>query len=75
MRVRHQFDNARHGGLGIVRLDEIEVAVALGLGQIGQHRRLMRCALVMIRLWAAWRKISVSRTTGTAPEAMMSAST
>ena len=35
----------------------------------------MRCALMMIRLSAAWRKISVSRTTGMTPEAMMSAST
>ena len=37
--------------------------------------RLIWCALVMIRLWAAWRKTSVKRTTGTAPEAMMSART
>ena len=36
---------------------------------------LIRCALVMIRLWAACRNTSVSRTTGTAPEAMMSART
>ena len=28
---------------------------------------LMRCAVVMIRLCAAWRKTSVSRTTGTTP--------
>ena len=33
----------------------------------------MRCALTMIRLSAAWRNTSVSRTTGTAPEPMMSA--
>ena len=36
---------------------------------------LMRCALVMIRLCAACRNTSVSRTTGTAALAMMSAST
>jgi hypothetical protein len=36
---------------------------------------LIWCALVMIRLWAAWRKTSVKRTTGTAPEAMTSART
>ena len=37
--------------------------------------RLIWCALVMIRLWAACRNTSVNRTTGTAPDAMMSAST
>jgi hypothetical protein len=31
--------------------------------------------LVTIRLSAAWRKTSFKRTTGTAPEAMMSANT
>ncbi len=36
---------------------------------------LMRCALVMIRLAAAWRNTSVSRITGTAPEPITSAST
>ena len=36
---------------------------------------LIRWALVMIRLAAACRKTSVNRTTGTAPEAMTSAST
>src|SRR6185437_15212527 len=35
----------------------------------------MRCALVMMRLWAACRKTSVRRTTGTAPDEMTSAST
>ena len=35
----------------------------------------MRCALVMIRELSAWRKISVRRTVGTAPESMRSAST
>jgi len=35
----------------------------------------MRCAVVMIRLAAAWRNTSVSRITGTAPEAITSAST
>ena len=37
--------------------------------------RLMPWAVVTIRLCAAWRNTSVNRTTGTAPEAMMSAST
>ena len=37
--------------------------------------RLMPWAVVTIRLCAAWRNTSVRRTTGTAPEAMMSAST
>ena len=37
--------------------------------------RLMPWAAVTIRLCAAWRNTSVNRTTGTAPEAMMSAST
>ena len=37
--------------------------------------RLMPWAVVTIRLRAAWRNTSVNRTTGTAPEAMMSAST
>ena len=46
-----------------------------GLLRSGSRPRLIRCALVMIRLSAAWRKISVSRTTGTAPEPMMSART
>ena len=36
---------------------------------------LIRCALMMMRLSAACRNTSVSRTTGTAPEPMMSAST
>jgi hypothetical protein len=36
---------------------------------------LIACAVVMILLCAAWRNTSVSRTTGTAPEPMMSAST
>ena len=43
--------------------------------QSGIRPWLMRWALAMIWLSAAWRKISVSRTTGTAPEPMMSAST
>src|SRR5208337_5532315 len=30
----HQVDDPRHGGFGIVRLYEIEVAVALGLGEV-----------------------------------------
>ena len=37
--------------------------------------RLIPWAVVTIRLCAAWRNTSVNRTTGTAPEAMMSAST
>ena len=37
--------------------------------------RLMPWATVTIRLCAAWRNTSVRRTSGTAPEAMMSAST
>ena len=37
--------------------------------------RLMPWAVVTIRLLAAWRNTSVRRTTGTAPEAMTSAST
>ena len=37
--------------------------------------RLIRCALVMIRLAAACRNTSVRRTTGTAPDAITSAST
>jgi hypothetical protein len=36
---------------------------------------LIRWALVMMRLWAACRNTSVRRTTGTAPDEMMSAST
>jgi hypothetical protein len=35
----------------------------------------MRWVLVMMRLWAAYGNTLVSRTTGTASEAMMSAST
>jgi hypothetical protein len=35
----------------------------------------MQCALMMIRLCAACRNTSVSRTTGTAPDEMTSAST
>src|SRR5262249_34386544 len=35
----------------------------------------MLCALTMIRLSAAWRKTSVKRTNGIAPDAMTSAST
>src|ERR1700720_4396273 len=31
----HQFDDPRHGGFGIVRLHKIEVAVALGPGEVG----------------------------------------
>ena len=56
-------------------MDEIEVAVAVGLARSGIRPWLMRWALVMIRLCAACRNTSVSRTTGTAPDAMMSAST
>ena len=37
--------------------------------------RLIPWAVVTIRLRAAWRNTSVNRTTGTAAEAMMSAST
>ena len=37
--------------------------------------RLMPWVVVTILLCAAWRNTSVNRTTGTAPEAMMSAST
>ena len=37
--------------------------------------RLISWAVVTIRLCAAWRNTSVNRTTGTAAEAMMSAST
>src|SRR5713101_9623321 len=31
----HQFDDQRHGGLGVVRLHKVEVAVALGPGEVG----------------------------------------
>ena len=40
MRRLHQFDDARHGGFGIVRLHEVEVAVAFGRAEIG-HRALV----------------------------------
>ena len=30
----HQFDDARHGGFGVVGLHEVEVAVAVGLAEI-----------------------------------------
>ena len=33
----HQFDDPRHGGFGIVGLDEVEVAVALGSGEVGDQ--------------------------------------
>src|SRR4051795_10547918 len=38
-------------------------------------KRLMRWALIMMRHCAAWRKTSVRRTTGTAPDEMISART
>jgi hypothetical protein len=38
----------------------------------GMAPRLIWCALVMIRLLAAWPKTSANRTTGTTPEAMTS---
>ena len=41
----------------------------------GMAPRLIPWAVVTIRLPAAWRNTSVNRTTGTAPEAMMSART
>ena len=62
--------------LGSCALDEMKVA--------GRRPRrassgicpwLMRWALMMIRLSAAWRNTSVSRTTGTAPMSIRSAST
>ena len=33
----HQFDDPWHGRFGIVSLDKIEVAIALGLGEIGNQ--------------------------------------
>jgi hypothetical protein len=61
---RHQL---AHPLLGVQRIDEPSTGARSGI-----RPWLIRCALVMIRLSAAWRKISVSLTTGTAPEAMMS---
>ena len=46
----HQFDDARHGGLRDRPLDEIEVALALGLARSGIAPWLMRWALMMMRL-------------------------
>ena len=49
--------------------------IETGGDRSGISPRLIPCALVTMRLRAAWRKTSVNRTTGTMPEAMMSAST
>jgi hypothetical protein len=48
-------------------LDEVEVAIASRLEEVeSKEPRFIRCALVMIRPCAAWRKTSVNRTAGTA---------
>ena len=75
MRVLDQRDDARHASSGSSAVDEVEVAAPSALLRSGIWPRLIRWALVMIRLPAAWRNTSVSRTTGTAPEPMMSART
>ena len=46
-----------HPLLSVDRIDEIEVA-ALDRAMSGIRPSLMRCALVMMRLSGAWRKIS-----------------
>jgi hypothetical protein len=45
------------------------------LERSGREPALIRCALLIMRLWAACRKTSVNRTTGTAADVMMSAKT
>src|SRR5215510_9646414 len=55
-------------------VDKIESLVSAGV-RLGIRPSLMRCALMMISLSAAWRKTSVRRTTGMAPDAMTSANT
>ena len=46
-----------------------------GATSSGKAPALMRCALLTMRLAAAWRNTSVSRITGTAPDAITSEST
>ena len=72
--LAHQRQQLRHPGLRVGRVHEVEVRALLG-GEVRHLPWLIRWALVTIRLPAAWRNTSVRRTTGTAPEAMMSAST
>ena len=68
----HDRQEFSHPVFGVNRIDKIEVAA---FARSGIRPWLIRWALVMIWLVAAWRKISVKRTTGTAPEAMISANT
>ena len=60
--------------LGIAAFDEMEVAGRI-LHPFRQSPLMMRWALTMMRLSAAWRNTSMSRTTGTAADPMTSAST
>jgi hypothetical protein len=71
----HQLDDAGHRLLGIGGGHGQKSLSASGLPRSGMRPWLIWWALVMILLAAAWRNTSVSRTTGTAPDPMMSAST
>src|SRR5687768_13288544 len=72
--VFHDLDDLRGRVFGVAAGHEMEIALRVPR-PVGHPPLVMRWALAMIRLSAAWRKISVSRTIGTAPEPMMSAST
>ena len=61
----HDQDLADHV-LGLIRANEVEIAPGWD-SHSGIWPWLMRWALTMIRLPAAWRNTSVSRTTGTMP--------
>src|SRR5436190_1565551 len=71
----HQFDDVADGGLWIVCRHEVEIALGAGGLRSGSEPWLIRWALVMMRLCAACRNTSVSRTTCTASDEITSAST
>ena len=73
--VADQRDDAVEDRRRAVGLDEVEVALPPAGADSGSSPWLTAWAARTIQLCPAWRKISVSRTTGTAPEAIRSAST
>src|SRR6185295_3447706 len=65
-----QLDDTGDGGLRILHLHEIQVALSFGRIEIG-NGALVDAMIAGDGLWAACRNTSVRRTTGTALDAMM----
>src|SRR5258706_3745384 len=70
-----QLDDTLHRDLGLFDRHEVEIAFGSWRSEIGNSSLIIRCALVMMRLCAAWRNTSVRRIIVRAPDVMTSDST